>query len=84
MEGLRYGGYFCHEDVGVEGFLCDDHYYYFRIDEDSQTMCIGNRLGVGSVNTPIYGELEITKLDSANSPIFLMLAFVSGISAEIS
>lgn len=66
MEGLRFGGYFCHEEVSPTGFLKDDNYYYFAINEDGETVRIENEAGVGFLNTPIYGELEITKIDSAD------------------
>ena len=66
MEGLRFGGFFCHEEVNPTGFLQDGNYYYFAITEDGETVRVENEAGVGFLNAPIYGELEITKTDSAD------------------
>lgn len=66
MEGLRFGGFFCHEEISPTGFLQDDNYYYFAITEDGETVRVENEAGVGFLNAPIYGELEITKTDSAD------------------
>lgn len=65
LGGLHYNGYFAHEKTAPEGFLLDDEYYYFEITEDGKTVIVENNAGVGFTNTPIKGELEITKTDVA-------------------
>ena len=66
MEGLRYNGYFLYEKTSPEGFLKDDNYHYFEIREDGQVAVIENEAGVGFINQPITGELELTKTDIAD------------------
>ncbi len=66
MEGLRYNGYFMYEKTSPEGFLKDDNYHYFEIREDGQTVVIENEAGVGFINQPVTGELELTKTDIAD------------------
>ena len=43
----------------------DDNYYYFEITEDGDEVTVENKAGVGFVNKPTTGELEITKKDVA-------------------
>ena len=75
MEGLRFGGYFCHEEASPAGFLRDDNYYYFAITEDGETVRVENEAGAGFLNAPIYGELEITKIDSADGTSLANVGF---------
>lgn len=63
MEDLRYNGFFLYEKISPEGFLKDDTYHYFEIREDGQTVIVENEAGVGFINQPITGELELTKTD---------------------
>lgn len=63
MDELRYNGYFLHEKSAPEGFLKDDTYYYFEIRTDGETLVVENEAGVGFINKPIIGELELTKKD---------------------
>lgn len=65
-EKLRYNGYFLHEKTAPTGFVRDDGYYYFEIRVNSETVTVENEAGVGFVNQPITGELEITKTDIAD------------------
>ena len=66
MEDLRYNGFFLYEKISPEGFLKDDTYHYFEIREDGQTVIVENEAGVGFINQPITGELELTKTDSTD------------------
>ena len=75
MEWLRFGGYFCHEEASPAGFLRDDNYYYFAITEDGETVRVENEAGAGFLNAPIYGELEITKIDSADGTSLANVGF---------
>lgn len=63
LSGLRYNGYFLHEKTAPDGFVSDNSYYYFEITENDKTVIVENKDGVGFVNTPIKGSLEITKTD---------------------
>lgn len=63
MEDLRHNGYFMYEKTNPEGFLKDDNYYYFEIREDGKTVIVENEAGIGFINQPITGELELTKTD---------------------
>lgn len=63
LSGLPYGYYFLHELSSPEGFLHDDNYYPFAITEDGKTVTVENQAGVGFINTPITGIVEITKTD---------------------
>lgn len=63
MEDLRYNSFFLYEKVSPKGFLKDDTYHYFEIQEDGQTVIVENEAGVGFINQPITGELELTKTD---------------------
>lgn len=63
MENLRYNGYFLHEKTAPEGFLLDEGYYYFSITKDGETVVVENKAGIGFINQPITGEIEITKKD---------------------
>lgn len=71
LEGLRYNGYFLHEKTAPEGFLLDENYYYFHINDDGETVVVENEAGTGLFkNQPVKGELEITKTDvSTGAPL---------------
>lgn len=75
MDGLRYNGYFLFEKSAPEGFLKDDHYYYFTIENDGETVIVENEAGVGFVNQPITGELEITKKDISDGKLLPDVGF---------
>ena len=75
MDGLRYNGYFLHEKTSPEGFLKDDNYYYFEIREDSETVTVENEAGVGFVNQPITGKLELTKKDISDGKLLPDVGF---------
>ncbi|MCQ4022857.1 SpaA isopeptide-forming pilin-related protein [Ruminococcus sp. zg-924] len=66
---LPTGGYFMYEATAPEGFVKDDEYHYFEINEDGDVANVENKAGVGFVNKPIYGELEITKRDVATGKL---------------
>ena len=80
MDGLRYNGYFLHEKTSPEGFLKDDNYYYFEIREDGETVTVENEAGVGFVNQPITGKLELTKRTFRTVNSSPTLGSVSGMS----
>lgn len=69
MEKLRYNGYFVHEKSAPEGYLVDEGYYYFEITMDGQNIVVENETGVGFINKPITGELEITKKDVSDGTL---------------
>ena len=75
MDDLRYDGYFLHEKASPEGFLKDDNYYYFAIEKDGETVIVENEAGVGFVNQPITGELEITKKDISDGKLLPDVGF---------
>ncbi len=62
---LPVGGFFLCEKEAPAGFEKDDNYYYFEITEDGDEVTVENKAGVGFVNKPTTGELEITKKDVA-------------------
>ena len=62
---LPVGGFFLYEKEAPAGFEKDDNYYYFEITEDGDEVTVENKAGVGFVNKPTTGELEITKKDVA-------------------
>ena len=75
MDGLRYNGYFLHEKTSPEGFLKDDNYYYFEIQEEGETVTVENEAGVGFINQPITGKLELTKKDISDGKLLPGVGF---------
>ena len=75
MDGLRYNGYFLYEKTSPEGFLKDENYHYFEIRNDGETVIVENEAGVGFVNQPITGELEITKKDISDGKLLPGVGF---------
>lgn len=65
LDGLRYNGYFLHEKKAPDRFHRDDGYYYFEVRTDGEVVIVENEVGVGFVNQPIKGILEITKTDES-------------------
>ena len=65
LNNLPAGGYFLYEKEAPKGFEKDDNYYYFEIVEDDDIVTVENKAGVGFINKPSTGELEITKKDVA-------------------
>lgn len=63
------GGYFMYEAEAPVGFVKDDNYHYFEISDDGDVVNVENKAGVGFINKPIYGELEITKRDVATGKL---------------
>ncbi len=61
---LLYGGYFLHEKEAPKGFLPDDGYYYFEIQEHGKTVIVENNAGVGFINQPIKGAVQVLKTDA--------------------
>lgn len=74
-EKLRYGGYFLYEKAAPEGFVKDDTYHYFEIRNDGETVTVENEAGVGFVNKPIVGELELTKTDISDGKVLANVGF---------
>ena len=75
MDDLRYNGYFCYEKTAPEGFLKDENYHYFEIRNDGETVTVENEAGVGFVNQPITGELELTKKDISDGKLLANVGF---------
>ena len=75
LDGLRYNGYFLYEKTSPEGFLKDENYHYFEIRNDGETVIVENEAGVGFVNQPITGELEITKKDISDGKLLPGVGF---------
>lgn len=75
MDELRYNGYFLHEKSAPEGFLKDDAYHYFEIRTDGETVDVENKAGIGFINKPIVGELEITKKDISDGRLLPGVGF---------
>ena len=65
-DGLLYGGYFVKEKTAPEGFKLDENAYYFEISKDGKIVDVENEAGVGFINQPITGKLELTKTDVAD------------------
>lgn len=68
-DGLLYGGYFVKEKTAPEGFKLDETAYYFEIREDGAIVDVENEAGVGFVNQPITGTLELTKKDISDGKL---------------
>lgn len=66
---LLYGGYFVKEKKAPEGFKLDETAYYFEIQEDGKIVDVENKAGVGFVNQPITGTLELTKKDISDGKL---------------
>ena len=66
---LPTGGYFMYEKTAPKGFVKDEDYHYFEIKEDGEVANVENKAGVGFINKPITGELEITKRDVATGKL---------------
>lgn len=75
MHDLRYNGYFLYEKAAPEGFLKDDVYHWFEIRNDGETVTVENEAGVGFVNKPIVGELELTKTDISDGKVLANVGF---------
>ncbi len=74
-EKLRYGGYFMYEKTAPVGFVKDDGYHYFEIVSDGETVTVENEAGVGFVNKPIVGDLELTKTDISDGKVLANVGF---------
>ena len=75
MNDLRYNGYFLYEKVAPEGFLKDEGYHYFEIRNDGETVTVENEAGVGFINQPSTGELELTKKDVSIGKLLANVGF---------
>lgn len=69
QDGLLYGGYFVKEKTAPEGFVLDENAYFFFVSEDGKIVDVENEAGVGFINQPITGKLEITKKDVADGSL---------------
>ena len=69
MDGLLFGGFFVKEKTAPEGFKLDENAYYFEITEDGKIVDVENEAGVGFINQPITGKLELTKTDIADGKL---------------
>ncbi len=75
MNRLRYNGYFLYEKSAPEGYIQDNRYYYFEIREDGEIVVVENMAGVGFVNQPVIGGLEITKKDISDGKLLPGVGF---------
>ena len=75
MNDLRYNGYFLYEKVAPEGFLKDEGYHYFEVRNDGKTVTVENEAGVGFINQPSTGELELTKKDVSTGKLLANVGF---------
>ncbi len=66
---LRVSGYFLYEKTAPKNFVRDDKYYYFEIKEDKEIVNVENKAGVGFINKPETGYLEITKRDVSDGKL---------------
>ena len=66
---LRYGGYFVKEKTAPEGFKLDEAAHYFEIKEDGIIVDVENEAGVGFINQPEKGTLELTKKDVSDGKL---------------
>ncbi len=64
MKNLRYGHYLVKEKVPPAGFLPDTGVYAVFIDTNGKVYTIENKVGFGFVNTPIKGNITLTKVDA--------------------
>lgn len=69
LENLRVGGYFLYEKTAPKNFVRDTKYYYFEIKEDKEVVNVENKAGVGFINKPETGTLEITKRDVSDGKL---------------
>ncbi|MGC4019985.1 MAG: SpaA isopeptide-forming pilin-related protein [Muricomes sp.] len=60
---LLYGGYFVKEKTAPKGFILDENPHFFEVTENGKTVDVENKAGVGFINRPITGNLELTKKD---------------------
>lgn len=58
-----------------EGYIQDNRYYYFEIREDGEIVVVENMAGVGFVNQPVIGGLEITKKDISDGKLLPGVGF---------
>ena len=75
LDEVRYGGYFIYEKTAPEGFVKDDGYHYFEIRVDGEVVIVENEAGVGFMNKPITGTIEITKTDIADGKALAGVGF---------
>ena len=66
---LVFGGYFVKEKTAPEGFKLDEAAYYFEITEDGVIVEVENEAGVGFINQPKTGKLELTKKDVSDGKL---------------
>ena len=69
QDELLYGGYFVKEKTAPEGFVLDEKAYFFEVSEDGKIVDVENEAGVGFINQPITGKLELTKKDVADGKL---------------
>lgn len=69
LENLRVGGYLLYEKTAPKNFVRDTKYYYFEIKEDKEVVNVENKAGVGFINKPETGTLEITKRDVSDGKL---------------
>lgn len=69
LTNLAYGRHFVKEAAAPSGFRLDAGVYAVDIAEDGATYTVENEAGVGFVNQPTTGTLEITKRDLATGDL---------------
>ena len=75
LDNLCFGGYFLYEHTAPIGFVKDNNYHYFEIIADNEVVTVENEAGIGFVNTPITGKLEITKKEVSTGNIIPKAGF---------
>lgn len=73
LEGLPYGGYFLYEETAPEGYIKDDRYYFFEIQNDGETVTVENEAGIGFVNQPVEKETPDVPQTGDDSNLWLWL-----------
>ena len=69
LSELPIGGYFLYEKTAPKDFVKDTNYHYFEITKGGETVNVENKAGVGFINKPGTGYLEITKRDVSDGKL---------------
>lgn len=75
LEGLRYGGYFLHEEQGPVNYIPNSEYHYFAITEDGMTVAIETTEGKGFENEAYKGVIKIIKKDAVTGEVLSGVEF---------
>ncbi len=75
LEGLRYGGYFLHEEQGPVNYIPNGEYHYFAITQNGDIVCVETTEGKGFENEAFKGTVKIIKKDSATGEVLSGVEF---------